>query len=81
MSERAGHQVAPSSRLRSAEDQHALVERVKPLFVNQVTSSSVDAVRRHELAGKVGRMKLKRPGEDTYAVAIRDSGNLWLALG
>jgi len=25
-------------------------------------------------------MQLKRPGEDTYAVAICDSGNLWLAL-
>ena len=31
-------------------------------------------------ARKVGRMKLKRPGESTYAIAIRDGADLWLAL-
>ena len=39
-----------------------------------------DAVKRREMAGKVGRMDLKRPGQSLYAVAIRDGGELWLAL-
>jgi hypothetical protein len=29
---------------------------------------------------KIGRMNLKRPGDSTYAVAIRDRSDLWLAL-
>jgi hypothetical protein len=39
-----------------------------------------DAVRARLTARKVGRMKLKRPGESTYAIAIRDGAGLWLAL-
>lgn len=39
-----------------------------------------DAVSRHEAAPKVGRMKLKRPGETAYAVAVPDGTDLWLAL-
>src|SRR5262245_23069895 len=39
-----------------------------------------DAVKRREMAGKVGRMNLKRPGQSLYAVAIRDGSDLWLAL-
>lgn len=38
------------------------------------------AVRARATARKVGRMKLKRPGESTYAIAIRDNLDLWLAL-
>src|SRR5262245_4996988 len=30
--------------------------------------------------GKVGRMKLKRPGESTYAIAMPEGADLWLAL-
>jgi hypothetical protein len=29
---------------------------------------------------KVGRMKLNRPGQSGYAIAVRDDGDLWLAL-
>src|SRR6266852_6124255 len=39
-----------------------------------------DAKKRRDGARKVGRMKLKRPGESTYAVATRDGSDLWLAL-
>jgi hypothetical protein len=40
-----------------------------------------DSVNRRALAGKVGRMKLRRgPGVSTYAIAVRDEGDLWLAL-
>ncbi len=38
------------------------------------------AVKARATACKVGRMKLKRPGQSTYAIAIRDGGDLWLAL-
>jgi hypothetical protein len=37
-------------------------------------------VRARTTARKLGRMKLKRPGESTYAIAIRDGADLWLAL-
>ena len=39
-----------------------------------------EAVKARMTARKVGRMKLKRPGESTYAIAIRDGADLWLAL-
>src|SRR5262249_11482431 len=39
-----------------------------------------EAVRARATARKVGRMKLKRPGDSTYAIAIRDDADLWLAL-
>jgi hypothetical protein len=38
------------------------------------------AVSTRAKARKVGRMKLMRPGDSTYAIAIRDGSNLWLAL-
>jgi hypothetical protein len=39
------------------------------------------AVERRAAAGKVGRMKLPRgPGVSTYAIAVRDESDLWLAL-
>lgn len=39
-----------------------------------------EAVSGRMTARKVDRMKLKRPGESTYAIAIRDGADLWLAL-
>jgi hypothetical protein len=39
-----------------------------------------ETVSRRMTAKMVGRMKLKRPGESTYAIAIRDGADLWLAL-
>jgi hypothetical protein len=39
-----------------------------------------EAVSRRMTARKVGRMKLRDPGESTYAIAIRDGADLWLAL-
>jgi len=39
------------------------------------------AVKRREIARKVGRMKLKtQPGEYRYAVAVREGDDLWLTL-
>jgi len=40
-----------------------------------------EAMRRNAATPKVGLMKLQRvPGEEKYAVAIRDGSNLWLTL-
>jgi hypothetical protein len=39
-----------------------------------------EAVKARATARRVGRMKLKRPGDSTYAIAIRDDTDLWLAL-
>jgi hypothetical protein len=39
-----------------------------------------EAVKARATARRVGRMKLKRPGDSTYAIAIRDDTDLWLVL-
>jgi hypothetical protein len=38
------------------------------------------AVNARTTADRVGRMKLKRPGDTLYAVAVREGADLWLAL-